>query len=206
MIINFFNFIFTYLKRVVVHCRISTIKKKMGHCGKNVHFGCPNYLLYPHLLFIYDNVHINQGASFILSPFGDVDTGRFVMKKNSTAAQNLTVINHNHSTHPTCGQSYKSQSSTHKGDVVKDIVIEEDAFIGANVTLCAGVIIGRGAIVGAGSVIRRSVPPYAIVYGNPAIVKRFVFTPDQIIEHEKQIYSIDERLSLDEIKGFYVVN
>lgn len=178
------------------------LKSQMGYCGENVYLGKPHICHYPNLVFLYDNVTINPGANFILSPFVEEGSGRFIMKKNSTAAQNLTVINHNHTTRPKLGESYKSQSTTHKGDVVRDIIIEEDAFVGANVTICAGVVIGRGAIVGAGSVLRKSIPPYSIAYGNPAIVKRFVYTPEEIVEHEKQLYSEGNRYSLDYLQGF----
>ena len=51
--------------------------------------------------------------------------------------------------------------------------IEKKASIGANATIIPGVTIGRGAMVGAGSVVTRSVPPNAIVYGNPARIKGY---------------------------------
>ena len=203
LLIKLIDSFFCLINRIIIHCRIRTIKSKMGYCGTNIHIGNPNYLLYPHLLYIYDNVNLNSGASFILSPFGNSDMGRFIMKRNSTAAQNLTIINHNHTTHPRCGVTYKSQSLAHDGDIVKDVVIEEDAFVGANVTICAGVVVGRGAIVGAGSVVRRSIPPYSIAYGNPVAVKRFMFTPEEIIEHEKQIYKEEDRYTMEEIVSFY---
>lgn len=47
-------------------------------------------------------------------------------------------------------------------------VVKEGASIGANATILPGVTIGRGAMVGAGAVIIESVPPYAVVAGNPA--------------------------------------
>jgi acetyltransferase-like isoleucine patch superfamily enzyme/dTDP-4-dehydrorhamnose 3,5-epimerase-like enzyme len=49
-------------------------------------------------------------------------------------------------------------------------VVHADASIGANTTILADVEIGRGASVGAGSVVTRSVPPNAIVTGNPAYI------------------------------------
>jgi maltose O-acetyltransferase len=50
------------------------------------------------------------------------------------------------------------------------VVIEDDVWIGANVTVLPGRTIGRGSIVGAGSVITRDVPAYSVVGGNPAQV------------------------------------
>lgn len=47
-------------------------------------------------------------------------------------------------------------------------VICQGASIGANATILPDITIGRQAMVGAGSVVTRSVPPYAIVIGNPA--------------------------------------
>lgn len=49
-----------------------------------------------------------------------------------------------------------------------------NASIGANATILPGVTIGTHAMVGAGAVVTRSVPPYAIVYGNPARIMDYV--------------------------------
>lgn len=46
--------------------------------------------------------------------------------------------------------------------------VKEGASIGANATILPGITIGRGAMVGAGAVVVASVPPYAVVAGNPA--------------------------------------
>lgn len=47
-------------------------------------------------------------------------------------------------------------------------VIRKGASIGANATLLCGIEIGRNAMVGAGAVVTRTVPPNAVVVGNPA--------------------------------------
>jgi len=49
-------------------------------------------------------------------------------------------------------------------------VVNAGASIGANATILTGVEIGRGANVSAGAVVTRSVPPNAIVVGNPAYI------------------------------------
>jgi acetyltransferase-like isoleucine patch superfamily enzyme/dTDP-4-dehydrorhamnose 3,5-epimerase-like enzyme len=47
-------------------------------------------------------------------------------------------------------------------------VVRRGASIGANATILPGLEIGYGAMVGAGAVVTRSVPPHAVVVGNPA--------------------------------------
>jgi UDP-2-acetamido-3-amino-2,3-dideoxy-glucuronate N-acetyltransferase len=46
--------------------------------------------------------------------------------------------------------------------------LEDGASIGANATILPGLTIGKRAMVGAGAVVTRSVPPNAVVAGNPA--------------------------------------
>lgn len=48
------------------------------------------------------------------------------------------------------------------------------ASIGANATILPGLIIGKFAMIGAGAVVTQSVPPYAIVVGNPARITGYV--------------------------------
>jgi hypothetical protein len=49
-----------------------------------------------------------------------------------------------------------------------ETIVKEGASIGANATILPGITIGRGAMVGAGAVVVASVPPFAVVAGNPA--------------------------------------
>jgi acetyltransferase-like isoleucine patch superfamily enzyme len=55
-------------------------------------------------------------------------------------------------------------------------ILKQGASIGANATLLPGVTIGRNAMVGAGAVVTNSVPPHAIVVGNPANISGYVHT------------------------------
>ena len=68
------------------------------------------------------------------------------------------------------------------------VVIEDDVWCGANVTILKGVTIGRGSVVAAGAVVTKSFPPYSIIGGVPAKLLKMRFTPEQIIEHEQKIY------------------
>jgi acetyltransferase-like isoleucine patch superfamily enzyme len=51
---------------------------------------------------------------------------------------------------------------------VRPVTIGDDVWIGKDCVIFPGVRIGNGAIVSAGSVVRKHVPPYAVVAGNPA--------------------------------------
>ncbi|MFC5500500.1 WxcM-like domain-containing protein [Caenimonas terrae] len=57
-------------------------------------------------------------------------------------------------------------------------VVRKGASIGANATILPGITIGARAMVGAGAVVTRSVPPNAVVVGNPAKIVGYVDTAD----------------------------
>lgn len=73
------------------------------------------------------------------------------------------------------------------------VVIEDDVWAGANVTILKGVTIGRGSVIAAGAVVTKSWPPYSIIGGVPAKVIRTRFTPEHIKQHE-------EMLGLNQVK------
>lgn len=52
--------------------------------------------------------------------------------------------------------------------------VERGASIGSGATILCGITIGAGAIVGAGSMVTKSVPPRAVVAGNPARILKYV--------------------------------
>jgi acetyltransferase-like isoleucine patch superfamily enzyme len=60
----------------------------------------------------------------------------------------------------------------HTGEVEieEPIIIGNDVWIGPYTIIMKGVTIGDNVVIGAGSVVRRDVPPNALVYGNPARV------------------------------------
>ena len=64
---------------------------------------------------------------------------------------------------------------------VRRTLIKKGASIGANSTILSGIEIGEYALIGAGSVVTKSIPPYSLWYGNPAIQKGFVTKSDEIL-------------------------
>jgi acetyltransferase-like isoleucine patch superfamily enzyme len=53
-------------------------------------------------------------------------------------------------------------------------IIEDDVSIGANSCIGAGLTVGKGAMTGMGAVVTKDVPPYALVFGNPAAIRGWV--------------------------------
>lgn len=65
----------------------------------------------------------------------------------------------------------------------KDVIIDDDVWIGANVTILKGVHIGRSSIIAAGSVVTRDVPEFAIVGGIPVKVIKYKWTDEERKKH-----------------------
>ena len=66
--------------------------------------------------------------------------------------------------------------------VIHGCTIEDDCLIGMNAVVMNAAVIGHGSIVGAGAVVLEEmiVPPYSLVVGNPAKVKKTY--PPSIVE------------------------
>jgi acetyltransferase-like isoleucine patch superfamily enzyme len=83
-------------------------------------------------------------------------------------------------------------------DMFSPVQFGNDIWLGTNVTVMGGVTVGDGAVVAAGSVLTKAVPPYAVVAGVPATVKRFRF-PDNIIA--RLLHSKWWELELPDLSG-----
>ena len=108
--------------------------------------------------YIDENVSI--GSCYVMG------AGKFCIGKNTYIAPMLKVITDNH--------NYKGEAIPFDKTVVpKDVIIEENCWLGMNVTLLPGTIIREGAIIQAGSIVHGEIPPLAIAGGNPAKVFKY---------------------------------
>lgn len=88
--------------------------------------------------------------------------GPVILGNDILIAQNVVISGQNH------GYTDANVPISKQKDVVKEIRIEDEAWLGANVVVVAGVTIGKHAIIAAGSVVTKDVPAFSIVAGNPA--------------------------------------
>ncbi|MDD4357574.1 MAG: acyltransferase [Smithellaceae bacterium] len=72
---------------------------------------------------------------------------------------------------------------------IAPIIIEDDVWIGANVTLLKGVTVSEGCIIGAGSVVTKTMPPYSICFGVPCRPVKLRFKAFDLGEHLKKVES-----------------
>ena len=81
-------------------------------------------------------------------------------------AQGVTVsaLNHNF--------SETDKRIDEQGITTRQIVIEDDVWIGTNATVLGGVRIGSHSVIAAGAVVTHDIPPHSLAAGVPAQVKR----------------------------------
>ena len=116
---------------------------------------------------------------------GKVNIGRYC-----SIANNVHYFGANHPIHYASTSPYfynKSFGFNIVNDVRRSTLeIGNDVWIGYGVIITSNCKkIGNGAIIGAGSIVTKDVPPYSIVVGNPACIKKYRFNNDTIENLEK---------------------
>ena len=173
-------------------------KIAMKKCGNNVslkpstsvYFGLEN-------LSIGDNVSIPR-YSHIFCTNAPLSIGN-----NIIFGPAPTIVTGNHRTDVIGKYIIASQDKLPEND--KEVCLEDDIWVGANVTILMGVKIGRGSIIAAGAVVNKSYPPYSIIGGIPAKFIKFRFTIEEILKHEQIVYPQDKRLSAQELERNFEV-
>ena len=128
-----------------------------------------------------NNCNISEGCYFN-SYLANVDIGNYVV-----IAPEVMFITGNHKIDTIGNYILENKKEADDKEYDKDIIIEDDVWIGARVIILKGVTIHEGAVVGAGAVVTKDVPPYSVVGGNPASIIKQRFTQDELEKHKKQI-------------------
>lgn len=131
-------------------------------------------------LYVADDGKIEIGKNFyfggnsMIGAINSVKVGDCVIISNDVKI----FDNNNHPTSPTKRkimsiEGFQNENWHWRHADNKEIVIEDNVWIGQYATILKGVRIGKGAIIGTKAVVTKDVPPYTIVAGNPArVVKK----------------------------------
>lgn len=158
--------------------------------GKNFKFDPFGFYTYK-TISVGDDVYIGKGANLSAS-MTSITIGNKVM-----FGPNVTIRGGNHNTSVIGRFMYDVKEKRPEDDM--PIFIDNDVWIGACSTILKGVTIGRGAIIAAGALVIENVPPYSIFGGVPARAIKFRWSIQEILDHEKQIYSENELLNKEEL-------
>ncbi len=165
-----------------------------GKIGDHCNFGY-GATMNPQNIYMDDYSRIQNHLNFISYK------GKLIVKKYAAVGAGCTIIPGDHV--PTVGVPQYLAGHLHINDVDGEIVIGEDAWVGAGTILLSHCSIGRGAVVAAGAVVSKPVPPYAVVAGVPAKIIATRFTIDQILQHESELYPVEERMSQTELEEVF---
>ncbi|PKP52930.1 MAG: acetyltransferase [Bacteroidetes bacterium HGW-Bacteroidetes-1] len=121
---------------------------------------------------IEDFATINNGVGNVIIGdrtrigLGCVVIGPATIGSDVMFAQNIVVSGLNH------GYRDISIPPSLQAVETKEIIIEDEVWIGANAVITAGVTIGKHSVIAAGSIVTKTVPPYSVAGGNPAKILR----------------------------------
>lgn len=170
--------------------RCAAYKKQYG-LGDNCFIGNDVLLVRHHEL----NGTISVGNNVLIAKHTFIDySGELIIHDNVAIANGVVIETHTH--HIERGRGGGAiQSRLEIGEGVKILTRSYIA------DTCHS--IGRYARIGAGTYVRSNIPPYAIVMGNPAKIIGFLYSPEEMVEFERDKYPESERTSLDQYTQWY---
>jgi len=116
------------------------------------------FLYYNTTIQVHKNAQLDVGKSRINSDSVIIAAKKIVIKNGFRTGRNVFIFDSDH--HPI----YDSKG--YRINEPKEIIINEDVWLGLKSTIIKGVTIGKGSVIGAHSLINRNVPP-GVIMGSP---------------------------------------
>lgn len=155
---------FNLLEPRDVENRRRVLEEMFAEVGEGLWVEPPLFVAYGTHTRFGSNVYVNTGLTVVDD--SPVTVGNRVM-----FGPNVTIATAGHPVHP-------GPRAT-DGQFSAPVVVEDDAWVGANVTILPGVTVGRGSVIAAGAVVTANVPPMVVAGGVPAVVIREVTDADR---------------------------
>ena len=185
--------LFLLLLKVCRRIRMLLMRKLFAGYGRDFRFD-------PDGSYTFENIFVGDGVSLGYCPVLMAAKSKIRIGSHVMFGPEVVIVAGNHNTSE-IGQVMSDVKNKRPEDD-QDVVIDDDVWVGARAVILQGVNVGRGSIIGAGSIVNKSVPPYAIVAGNPARIIKFRWDVKTILEHEKGIYPSEERIGEKELEGY----
>ena len=142
------------------------LKKLLPNREVNVTVLSPFYADYGYRCYIGEDTFINHNAYLM-------DGAKISIGSHCFIGPNCGMYTANH---PLLA------SERNRGlEKASPIIIEDDVWIGADVTILPGVRIGKGSVIGAKSVVTKDIPSNVIAAGNPCQILRAITEEDSIL-------------------------
>lgn len=151
-----YRFLYHMISSARINLYLMVLKLKLRSLGDHNRIYFAN-IVEPYNVSIGHHVYINKNCDIITNET-TVEIGNYVM-----IGPNVTFVAQNHDISD--WRKPMIFSNEYKRGNIK---VDDDVWIGANVTILPGVTINRGAVIAAGAVVTKDVPPYAITGGVPA--------------------------------------
>ncbi len=161
--------------------------------GENLIFNANDFFSYEHIS-VGNSVLIGQGAKFLAS------NSQIIIGNKVLFGPNVTLIGGNHTTSRVGIFMFDVTDEMKDKNDDADIVIKDDVWVGANVTILNGVTVDRGCVIGAGSIVTKSIPAYSIAVGIPAKPIKMRFSIDEITDHERRLYPEHLRINRSDLE------
>jgi len=165
-------------------------KKSMKYCGKGVYIRpLSSDFKGLHNLSIGDGSSIPKGSTFYCTD------APLTIGKKVIFGPHPTIITGDHRI-DILGKFIIDVTSKEKlPENDMPVLIEDDVWCGANVTILKGVTIGHGSVIAAGAVVTKSFPPYSIIGGVPAKLIRMRFSEEEIKKNDILLYGKEESIN-----------
>lgn len=157
------------------------IKASFNNCGKDVVVGERFSVSGIENITVGNHCSISDQATFLCTR-APIVIGNHVM-----FGPRVTIVTGNHRTDLIGKYMDEVTDNDKRPEDDIQVVIEDDVWIGSNVTILKGVTIHTGSVISAGSVVVNDVEPYSIVGGIPAREIKKRFCKEEIEEHKRRM-------------------